>query len=248
MRPIQDTAGPDEGPAKVAAAQTAERAAEGIFYVSDDGDASDDDGLMAFEFDGPAPGAAIAIPKRKTAKHPGLLLPETAIRWKNNEARGRQLEQWTSAFMRVFGTQARALRLGWIIKDLAAGRGHCFAGNEYLSDRTGLSIKRLDELLTAFERAGAVVRTGIATRKGRVRKIYLSVDIIAANPPKTGGLQTEQQSPRNGGYGSTDANPPKTGGWRNPPETGENDPPDLGGVEIRNGTAALLPPKNGSRG
>lgn len=219
----------------------------GTIYVSDDDGASHYDDLGSFEDDELTPSTSASRPKRKVAKHSGLLLPKTAIQWNNKEARSRQLEQWTSAFIRVFGTQARALRLGWIIKDLAAGKGHCFAGNEYLSERTDMSIKRLDELLTAFERAGAIVRTGIATRKGRLRRIYLSVKIIIANPPKSGGVQTDRLPPQIGGSGFLVSTPPKSEGVRTPPETGENDPPDLGGVEIRKGEAAPRPGKSGGR-
>lgn len=213
--------------------------------MSADSDTSRSDPLAdldACEFGEPArPPAATRM---RTMKHPGLMLPATAIRWKGAAERTRWLVMWRSAVMRAFDTHTRAVKVCWALEGLAAGKGHAFVGNEFLADQTGISVKRLDETLTLLERTGAIVRTRVATRKGRSRRIYLSAAIINGNPPAPGGVQSDRQSPSGRGIAN---NPPVTGGVRNPPAAGESDPPVGGGIEAIEGMAATRPHKNGGR-
>lgn len=129
---------------------------------------------------------------------------------------------WRSAVMRTFDAQARALKICWAIEGLAAGKGYANPGNEFLSTQTGIPIKRLDETMTLLERAGVIIRTRSQTHRGRSRRIYLSVDIIAGNPPKPRGMDDDWQ-------------PPQVEGDATPHKLGENDPLNLGGTEANEG-------------
>lgn len=162
--------------------------------------------------------------------------PPKAIRWRNSKQRKNWLEMWKRALMRVFDKQARALKLGWTIRDLAAGPGYCFAQNEYLSQVTGISVKRIDETLRLMERKGAILRVRASTRGGRMRRIYLNVDIIG-NPPESDGLQNSEQSPCKGVIADVASNHPKGG---------QTDHPKVGGSEGKKAVATPSRPSNAS--
>jgi hypothetical protein len=189
--------------------------------VSDDGEAREDDDLSSLVYGDTSATTTNVRPKRKSAKNSGLLLPETAIRWKGAAQRTRWLVMWRSAVMRTFDTHTRAVKVCWALEGLVAGKGHAFVGNEYLANQTGLSIKRLDETLTMLERVGAIVRTRVATRRGRSRRIYLSVGIINSNPPAAGGVLSDLKSPTRGGSSQS---PSREGSAQSPSPAAKRSP------------------------
>jgi hypothetical protein len=107
--------------------------------------------------------------------------PPGALVWFSWQERARLKAEWRDAVIKTYPNDSRALRLAWVLCDLAHARGFANASDEYLSSKVGFYNYTVNRTLAQFEKAGAIIRAHVprGTLKWE-RRIFLGAAIINA--------------------------------------------------------------------
>src|SRR5262249_34146503 len=100
-----------------------------------------------------------STPTRRFPIIPAEKLPDGVLAWRSPAQRAPVLRAWRAAVFAAFGEKARVVRVAWVLQQLFhSTRGSAFASDRYLAQQTKLPVNKLQEVLTALERGGAILR------------------------------------------------------------------------------------------
>src|SRR4051812_7403356 len=86
-----------------------------------------------------------------------------ALTWSDDKQKSALRRKWRNATIETFGSQARLLRLAWILYELSGQKGYAFASNTTLARATSMPVKKIEACLTHLERGGAIIREHVET-------------------------------------------------------------------------------------
>lgn len=117
--------------------------------------------------------------------------PAGALTWSGITAARAILSAWRRAVIGARASEARVLRVAWVIADhIHTGHGYAFLGDGYLARESKTDISHVPTVLRLLEDAGAIIRAHVRTASGTTeRRIWLAKAILAEDetPATTAG-------------------------------------------------------------
>ncbi|EKS28156.1 hypothetical protein [Afipia felis] len=117
-------------------------------------------------------------------------VPENALIWRGNRARGKALRLWRSSVSRAFSARPRCLRVAWMLEWLFGKKGYAFPTDAFLGNELGMNQDHVQEALKDLERGGAIIRASVFVRDKPERRIWPNESIL---PPDTRGKVTPRR-------------------------------------------------------
>ena len=105
-------------------------------------------------------------------------IPNDALTWRNAYQRSERMFAWRCAFMARFTSNARILRIAWLLDCLFLKHGYAYATDLYISNKLGIQINNVQAALTEMEQAGAIIRASVFIGGKPQRRIWPSTKII----------------------------------------------------------------------
>ena len=85
-------------------------------------------------------------------------LPTNVLRWQSTRERNVVLRNWRDAVFREFNSSGHCATVAWLLRDLMAQSGYCFASDPELAVMTGMPRNRVQDALGKLAKEGAIVR------------------------------------------------------------------------------------------
>jgi hypothetical protein len=106
--------------------------------------------------------------------------------------------EWQLAIGARFATNARTLRIAWLLQSLCLKEGYAYATDGYISRTLSIQKTNVQAALTELERAGAIIRASVFVEGQAQRRIWPSIEII---PLTARGMDTPHGDTRDTPHG-----------------------------------------------
>jgi hypothetical protein len=106
--------------------------------------------------------------------------PTGALVWSNRSQRRRIMRDWRRAMMKAYPKNARAIRIGWVLRDLTVRNGFAHPSDDYLRAEVGMPLRKVKQTLMDLDVRGAIVRVQVRIGTKWQRRIFLGSGVMEA--------------------------------------------------------------------